>query len=63
MGWNIDAELHNADWTKKTWDLLGIDSKKELLEHLKESGLSLTQFKKLPVYQFNKDKIKFLKDL
>lgn len=63
MGFNIDADPHNADWTKRTWDLLDIDSKEKLLRYLERTGMTVEQFKKLPVYQFNKDKLDFLKDL
>ena len=63
MGFNIDADSRNADWTKRTWDLLHIDTKEKLLRHLESSGMTVEQFKKLPVYKFNKDKLDFLKDL
>lgn len=53
---NIDADIENADWTKMTWDLPKYKSK-AFYEYLKFSGMTLTQFKKLPVYQFNKDKL------
>ncbi len=63
MGINIDAQLHNADWTKRTWDLLDITTKEELLTYLERKGMTIKDFKKLPVYKFNKDKLDFLKDL
>ncbi len=63
MGINIDAGSHNADWTKRTWDLLDIDSKEKLLRHLERAGMTVEQFKSLPVYKFNKDKLDFLKEL
>lgn len=53
---NIDADLENADWTKQTWDLPKYKSK-EFMDWLRFSGMTLTQFKKLPVYQLNKDKL------
>ena len=58
---NIDANIENADWTKKTWDLP--TNKEDFLKHLKTSKLSLEDFKKLPVYKHNLDKIKWLKEL
>lgn len=61
MAINIDEHLHNADWTKSTWDLLDVNSKKALTEYLKKSGMTLAHFKKLPIYQFNKNKIPWLK--
>lgn len=53
---NIDKDMENADWTKMTWDLPKYKSK-EFYDWLKFSGMTLTQFKKLPVYKFNKDKL------
>lgn len=63
MGFNIDADSRNADWSKRTWDLLDIDSKEKLLRYLEMTGMTVEQFKKLPVYKFNRDKLDFLKDL
>jgi hypothetical protein len=53
---NLDADLSNADWTKQSWDLPRYGSKK-FEEYLKQSGMTLEEFQKLPVYQhyFNKD--------
>jgi len=48
---NIDAILENTDWTKQTWDLPFEYGSKEFLEWLKRSGMSLGQFKRLPVYK------------
>ena len=44
-----DEDLQNADWTKQTWDLpeYGSDEFNEFLVH---NGITLEQFKKLPVY-------------
>jgi len=49
---NIDANIENADWTKQTWDLPKYKSK-EFMDWLKSSGMTLTQFRKLPVYKIN----------
>lgn len=49
---NIDADLNNADWTKMSWDLPKYKSK-EFMDFLKSSGITLEQFKKLPVYKYN----------
>lgn len=46
----IDAELHNADWTKQTWDL-DIHTAEELDAYLKNSGQTPKQFMKLPVFE------------
>jgi len=47
---NIDANLENADWTKQTWDLPAIDSQ-EFKDLLKSWGITMEDFKKLPVYK------------
>jgi len=49
---NIDAIPENADWTKTVWDLPKYKSE-EFFEVLKEIGMTLSQFKKLPVYKYN----------
>ena len=49
---NIDANLENADWTKQSWDLPKYKSK-EFMDWLKSSGMTLEQFRKLPVYKIN----------
>jgi len=52
MPLNIDRILENADWTKVTWDLPKYKSK-EFMEWLEFSGMTLEQFKELPVYKAN----------
>ena len=49
---NIDANLENADWSKRTWDLPEYKSD-EFMDWLRFSGMTLEQFKKLPVYKWN----------
>jgi hypothetical protein len=49
--YNIDANLNDADWVKRTWDLPEYGSK-EFNEYLKSSGMSLKHFKQLPVYKW-----------
>lgn len=63
MPYNIDSDLTNADWPKRTWDLLDITSVEQLREQLEVDGISVEAFKSTPTYQFNKDKIDWLKDL
>jgi len=41
---------HNADWTKKSWDLPPYKSE-EFLKGLERMDMTLEQFKKLPVYK------------
>ena len=48
---NIDAQLHNADWTKQSWDLPPYKSE-EFMEKLDNMDMSLEHFKTLPVYEF-----------
>ena len=45
---NIDADLENADWTKRTWDL-PYNNEEELKEGLGKERYE--QFKKLPAYR------------
>ncbi len=47
---NVDQDLHNADWTKQSWDLPPYKSKK-FNDYLKTSGMTLDSFKRLPVYR------------
>ena len=49
---NIDANLENADWSKRTWDLPEYKSD-EFYRLLKSINMTLEQFKKLPVYKWN----------
>jgi len=52
MVFNIDANLENADWTKRTWDLPEYKSD-EFYRLLRSMNMTLEQFKKLPVYKWN----------
>ena len=47
---NIDGQLHNADWTKQSWDLPPYKSDK-FMNQLEKNDMTLEEFKKLPVYQ------------
>lgn len=47
-----DEAVDNADWTKQIWDLPKYKSK-EFMSWLKRSGMTLKQFRRLPVYKFN----------
>jgi len=49
---NIDENLENADWSKRSWDLPEYKSE-EFYRLLKFMNMSLEQFKKLPVYKWN----------
>jgi len=59
---NLDADLHNADWTKQSWDLPA-HNVQELRDLLKAQGTTVAAFKRLPVYKFNVDKLPWLKKL
>jgi len=48
---NLDEDLENADWTKRTWDLPKYGSK-EFDEFIAASGMTLSKFKELPVYRW-----------
>ena len=58
---NVDADLANADWTKQSWDLPR--DKAEFLKFLKATGSTVEHFKTLPVYEWNLDKIPWLREL
>jgi hypothetical protein len=49
---NIDENIENADWSKRSWDLPEYKSE-EFYRLLKFMNMSLEQFKKLPVYKWN----------
>lgn len=55
MAFNIDANLENADWAKRTWDL---PTGKKLDALLKETGMSREDLIKLPIGQWNPKNIK-----
>lgn len=48
---NADADLLNADWTKQAWDLPFEYGSQEFLGWLKQRGMTLAEFKKLPAYK------------
>jgi len=58
-----DGDLANADWTKTAWDFPDIESADDLLAWIEAQGMTVAEFKALPVYQFNKDKIAWLKEI
>lgn len=57
----IDEKLENADWLKQTWDLP--NNKKDLERLIRSMGMTVDDFKKLPVYKKNVDKMDWLKEL
>lgn len=57
-----DEDLTNADWPKGTWDL-PVHNLQELRAWIAVQGLTVAQFKALPVYQRNRDAVKYLKFL
>lgn len=63
MIFNIDADVYNADWPKRTWDLLDIDSVEKLRAYLESRKISVESFKKLPIYIWNVEKLPWLKEL
>lgn len=62
---NLDADLGNADWTKGSWEgrFDGIDTLDDLLQFIDSQGLTVEQFKELPVYRENVDRIGLLQQL
>lgn len=59
---DIDADIDNADWTKQSWDL-PCRTLDDLREYLRQTGTSVAEFKRLPVYRFNVDTLPWLADL
>jgi len=58
---NLDEDPENADWPKRTWDLpTDMDEVRALL---RAWGMTVEEFKRLPVYRWNVDKVPGLKDL
>jgi hypothetical protein len=51
----IDSDEINADWTKQTWDLFGIESVEQLRKALDEMGVSVEAFKQTQAYLANVD--------
>jgi hypothetical protein len=60
-----DINLMNADWPKRTWDLLHITNVEEMRRYLKAKRKSIEDFKKLPVYWWaiQNDHPPWMKDL
>lgn len=50
---NVDEGPYNADWTKQSWDITGVDTVEKLREYIARQGMSVEQFKRLPVYVLN----------
>lgn len=57
-----DESVENADWTKQSWDL-PIETIEELREWIEARGMTVAQFKRLPVYQLNVERVAFLAEL
>ena len=60
---SLDQSNDNANWPKKTWDLLGIDDIDKLRAWLARSGQTAEAFKQGPLYRWNVDKMPWLKEL
>lgn len=64
---NLDAELHNADWSKTRRldlpDLLAADDVEELRQRLRAEGVTVEHFKTLPVYLENVEDTPVLQEL
>lgn len=59
---SLDASLTNADWTKQSWDLAAMDLP-SLRVQLAAENMPAEEFKRLPVYRLNVEKLPWLKDL
>jgi len=58
----IDADLRNADWSKRSWDLPYTDVA-SLRVYLRGVGVSVERFKLLPAYTLALPANPWLKDL
>jgi hypothetical protein len=58
----LDDDLDNADWTKQASDVMA-ESPEELRAMLASIGMTVEQFKALPVYRRNVDRIPWLKTI
>lgn len=47
---SLDKDLHNADWTKQSWDAAPPGSS-ELKRYLRASGMTIAKFKQLPIFR------------
>ena len=61
----IVEDAWNADWTKQSWDLpfQGPDDLQNLRDFIRSSGMTVEQFKRLPVYRLNVDKMSWVREL
>jgi hypothetical protein len=59
----IDGRLENADWIKMYWDLPWIQDADTLRGFLRDRGISIDNFKKLPIYRNNIKRLRWLRDL
>lgn len=59
----LDGDLANADWTKRSFDFPGIENAQQMREHLELNGSSVREFKLLPVYRLNLDSVPWLREL
>ena len=57
-----DATLHNADWTRQTWDL-PVHNVEDLRKYLLQNKIDVSLFKQTPVYTLNVEKLPWLKQL
>ncbi|MBU0611783.1 MAG: hypothetical protein KKI08_28160 [Armatimonadetes bacterium] len=60
---NLDADKDNADWAKATWDFPNIHSAEDFRAYLARVPMTVEEFKQLPVYRWNKEKVPWLKEL
>ncbi len=63
-GWVValTGDIENEDWTKRTWDL-PFDNAEDLREYIEAIGMTVEEFKRLPIYRWNVDKMPWLEKL
>jgi len=60
---NVDELDHNADWTKQTWDLNGVENADDLRRFLLSVGSTVEHFVTLPIYALNVEALPWLAQL
>lgn len=62
---NLDAQPQNADWLKlyRPEVSYGWRTKADVLAWLAETGLTVEQFKTMPIYRVNRARLPYLREL
>ncbi len=58
---NMDADPKNADWTKRTFDFVPMPMLEQFIDSFGDHKPSMKEFINLPVWQWNRKKIPWVK--